>query len=193
MPFKINDIVSRFSVTLTCCWQRFHLKGQSNVALVTYFQKYDWLQKPSLPFFNQSWRGCSHFSRAWQRLRVLVRILIGLFRPDFVIGQSLLGKLTGLTTHLYLYRLHCWSRLGSYNRQHVYWLHGRTGQKTKSTQSTLFICWSSCYGFYSLLVPCARLSEVPVTFRPWNQIIQIKILAIKVQVSANLLKSLFWM
>ena len=109
-----------YSVTLTCCWQRFHLKGQSNVTLATYFHKYDWLQKPSLPFFNQSWYGCSHFSRAWQRLRVLVRILIGLFRPDFVIGQSLLAKLTGLTTHLYLYRLHCWSRLGSYNRQHVY-------------------------------------------------------------------------
>ena len=129
-----------YSVTLTCCWQRFHLKGQSNVTLATYFHKYDWLQKPSLPFFNQSWRGCSHFSRAWQRLRVLVRILIGLFRPDFVIGQSLLAKLTGLTTHLYLYRLHCWSRLGSYNRQHVYWLYGGTGQKTKSTQSTIFPC-----------------------------------------------------
>ena len=27
-----------------------------------------------------------------------MRILIGLFRPDFVIGQSLLAKLTGLTT-----------------------------------------------------------------------------------------------
>ena len=68
------------------------------MTLATHFHKYDLLQKPSLPFFNQSCRGCSHFSRAWQRLRVLVRILIDLFRPDFVIGQSLLAKLTGLTT-----------------------------------------------------------------------------------------------
>ena len=101
--------------------------GQSNVALATLFKM--WLAKKPLPFFSTN-----------HNVGVLVfpALVSGYVFCANVDWFIVMVKLTGLTTHLYLYSMHCWSRLRSHNRQHVYWLYGGTGQKPKKVRKVLY-------------------------------------------------------